>query len=41
MSKSSREQEILKLQKLMREASDNLEFEQAILLREKIKELKG
>ena len=41
MSKSVKEQEILKLQKLMKEASDNLEFEQAIIIREKIKELKG
>jgi len=40
MSKSKREEEIAKLQKMMREASDNLEFEQAILIREKIKELK-
>ena len=40
MSKSTRELEIQKLQKLMREASDNLDFEQAIYLRDMIKELK-
>ena len=41
LSKTTREQEIQKLQKLMREASDNLDFEQAIYLRDMIKELKG
>ena len=40
MSKTTRELEIQKLQKLMREASDNLDFEQAIYLRDMIKELK-
>ena len=40
MSKSAKELEIEKLQKLMREASDNLDFEQAIYLRDMIKELK-
>lgn len=41
LSKSDKAKEIEKLQKLMKEASDNLEFEHAILIREKIKELKG
>ena len=40
MSKTNRELEIQKLQKMMREASDNLDFEQAIYLRDMIKELK-
>ncbi len=40
LSKTTREIEIQKLQKLMREASDNLDFEQAIYLRDMIKELK-
>ena len=40
MSKTTRELEIQKLQKLMREASENLDFEQAIYLRDMIKELK-
>jgi excinuclease ABC subunit B len=41
MSKSARDKEIERLQKLMREASESLEFEKAIIIREKIKEIKG
>ena len=41
MSKIKKEKEIERLQKMMREASNNLEFEQAIIIREKIKEIKG
>lgn len=41
VSKAAVEQEILELQRLMREASENLDFEKAIIIREKIKELKG
>jgi len=41
LAKLNREKEIEKLQKLMREASNNLDFESAIIIREKIKELKG
>ena len=40
ISKTTKELEIQKLQKLMREAADNLEFEQAMYLRDMIKELK-
>ena len=40
ISKTTRELEIQKLQKLMREAADNLDFEQAMYLRDMIKELK-
>lgn len=41
MSKVDKSQEIARLQKLMKEASEKLDFESAILLREQIKELKG
>lgn len=40
LSKSEKTKEIERLQELMRQASDNLEFEQAIIIREQIKELK-
>ncbi len=40
MTKSSREQEIQKLTRMMKEASDSMNFEQAIYLRDMIKELK-
>ena len=41
LSKNAKEKEILTLQQLMREASESLDFEKAIIIREKIKELKG
>lgn len=41
MSKVDKSKEIARLQKLMKEASEKLDFESAILLREQIKELKG
>lgn len=41
ISKNEIHNKIQQLQKLMKEASDNLEFERAILIREQIKELKG
>ena len=40
-SKGDIQSEIIKLQELMKTASDSLDFETAILLRERIKELKG
>ena len=40
MTKSDKEQEISRLENMMREASSILDFEQAIILRERIKELK-
>lgn len=41
LSKLEKEKEISRLETMMREASSLLDFEQAILLRDKIKELKG
>jgi len=41
MTKSDKEKEISRLENMMREASEILDFEQAIILRERIKELKG
>lgn len=41
LSKTDKSKEIERLQKLMRDASEKLDFESAILLREQIKELKG
>ena len=41
LSAKQRESEIIKLETLMREASKNLNFEDAIVLRERIRELKG
>lgn len=40
-SKSDKDNELQRLQQLMKEMSDNLEFEKAILIRDKINELKG
>lgn len=41
LSKLDREKEISRLENMMREASDILDFEQAIVIREQIKQLKG
>ena len=41
LSKKEKEKEIIELEKLMKEASGRLDFEQAIILREQIRELKG
>ncbi|MBE5736515.1 MAG: excinuclease ABC subunit UvrB [Clostridiales bacterium] len=40
-SKQDKDNELQRLQQLMKEMSDNLEFEKAILIRDKINELKG
>ena len=37
----NKEREIIRLQTLMKEASNNLNFEYAIVLREQLKELRG
>ena len=41
LSKLDKEKEISRLETMMKEASNILDFEQAIVLRERIKELKG
>jgi len=41
MSKVDKEKEISRLENMMREASSILDFEQAIILRDRINELKG
>ena len=41
LNKLEKEKEIARLENLMREASEILDFEQAIVIRDKIRELKG
>ena len=41
LNKLEKEKEIARLENLMREASEILDFEQAIVIREQIRELKG
>jgi len=41
LSKREKDQELSELNRIMKELSDNLDFEQAIIIRERIKELRG